>query len=155
MRITKLSPEKHAELEKELEYLKTTRQQEVVEAIKSARAFGDLSENSEYEEAKEEQGKLFARIAEVEAILANCEIVEDSKDTSSVRTGCRVSLLFKGESEPEEYTLVGTQEVDITQNRISEESLVGKSLIGKKVGDTGFVDAPMGTLEYKVLKIEI
>lgn len=154
MKVTKLSPAKHEALAKELEYLKTTRQAEVVEAIKAARAYGDLSENSEYDEAKEEQSKLFARIAELEGILSNCEIVEESRDTSAVRTGCRVTVQFDGD-DPEEYTLVGSQEVDISKNWISEESLVGKAMVGLKVGDKGVVDAPAGKLSFKVLEINI
>lgn len=153
MKTTKLSEQKKAELEKELERLKTTELTDVVEAIKAARAFGDLSENSEYDEAKERQGKLYSRIAEIEAILANCEIITEAENTDVVRVGCTVVICFEGESDPEEYTLVGTHEVDITRNRISEESLVGKSMIGLKVGDTGFVNAPVGKLEYKVLEI--
>lgn len=154
MKVTKLSQEKYDEMVKELNYLKTDKQSQVVEQIKAARAFGDLSENSEYDEAKEEQGKLFSRIAELEAILDNCEIIVESDDTTSVRTGCSVVICFDDEDEPEEYTLVGTHEVDVARNRISEESLVGKSMIGLKVGDTGCVDAPAGKLSYKVLEIK-
>ena len=153
MKITKLSEQKLQELKNELEHLKTTEMADVVEAIKAARAFGDLYENSEYDEAKDRQGKLYSRIAEIEAILENYEIIAESDDTTAVRVGCTVVICFAGETDPEEYTLVGTHEVDITRNRISEESLVGKSMIGLKVGDVGFVDAPVGKLEYKVLEI--
>ena len=145
-----------ASLEKELEYLKSVRRKEVAEKIKVALSFGDLSENSEYDEAKNEQGKLYARIAEVEEILANCVVIEDahSDDTTMVRLGCRIRVLDKEFDEEEEYEVVGSQEADPMNGRISDDSPFGKALLGKRVGEDVDVDAPAGMMHYRVLKIE-
>ena len=152
----KLSPERFEALKEEPNYLKTVREKEVAALLKEARSFGDLSENSEYDEAKNEQGKLYARIAEVEGILANCVVIEDdhADDTSMVRLGCRIWVLDKEFEEEEEYEVVGSQEADPMNGRISDDSPFGKALLGKRVGDDVDVDAPAGTLHYRVLKIE-
>ena len=152
----KLSPERLKELQEELNYLKTVREKEVAELIKEARSFGDLSENSEYDEAKTEQGKLYSRIAEVENILANCVVIEENTDDDSdyVRLGATVTVLDKEFDEEMTYRIVGSQEADPMNGAISEDSPFGKALLGKVVGDDVTVDAPAGPVEYKILKVE-
>ena len=151
----KLSPERHKELQEELVYLKTVREKEVAEMIKEARSYGDLSENSEYDEAKDEQGRVYSRIAEVENILANCIIIEEQEmDGDYIRLGSTVTVLDKEFNEEETYKIVGSQEADPMNGAISEDSPFGKALLGKVVGDDVTVDAPAGPVEYKVLNIE-
>lgn len=152
----KLSPERFEKLKEELNYLKTVREKEVADQIKEARSFGDLSENSEYDEAKNEQGKLYSRIAEVENILANCVVIEDenSNDTTMVRLGSRITVLDKEFEEEVQYEVVGSQEADPMNGLISEDSPFGKALLGKAVGDEVEVEAPAGTLHYKILNIQ-
>ena len=151
----KLSPERLEELKNELTYLKTVREKEVADQIKEARSFGDLSENSEYDEAKNEQGKLYSRIAELENILANCVVIEEHKeDHNSVRLGSKITVLDVEFQEQETYQVVGSQEADPMNGRISEESPFGKALLGKRIGDTVIVDAPAGNIEYKVVSIQ-
>lgn len=152
----RLSAERLEELKQELTYLKTVREKEVAELIKEARSFGDLSENSEYDEAKTEQGKLYSRIAEVENILANYVIIEENEDDdgSYVRLGSTVTVLDKEFNEEETYKIVGSQEADPMNGVISEDSPFGKALLGKVAGDDVTVDAPAGAVEYKVLKVE-
>ena len=151
----KLSAERLEELKSELTYLKTVREKEVADQIKEARSFGDLSENSEYDEAKNEQGKLYSRIAELENILANCVVIEEhATDPNTVRMGSRITVKDAATGEEETYQVVGSQEADPMNGRISEESPFGKALIGAKEGDTVSVEAPQGIINYTVLKIE-
>ncbi len=150
----KLSPQRHAELKEELNFMKTVREKEVAEQIKEARSFGDLSENSEYDEAKNEQGKLYSRIAEIENILSNCKVIEEVKGDDIVSLGSRVTVLDKEFNEEESYRIVGSQEADPMNGAISEDSPFGRVLLGKAVGDEVSVEAPAGAVEYKVLKIE-
>ena len=151
----KLSAERLQELQEELTYLKTVREREVAEQIKEARSFGDLSENSEYDEAKNEQGKLYSRIAEVEEVLANYVIIEEhAADANAVGLGSLVKVLDKEFNEEESYHIVGSQEADPMQGRISEDSPFGKALLGKVVGDDVDVEAPAGILHYQVLAIQ-
>ena len=150
----KLSPERFQELKEELTYLKTVREKEVADQIKEARSFGDLSENSEYDEAKNEQGKLYSRIAEVENILENCVVIEEEEhDGSSVRLGSKIKVLDVEFGDELEYEVVGSQEADPMNGRISEDSPFGKALLGKAVGEDVVVEAPAGALRYKVLEI--
>ena len=149
-KLYKLTQDKYVELRDELEYLKTYREKEVAELIKEARSFGDLSENAEYDEAKNEQGKLYARISELESILANYEIIDETSDSEIVRTGSRVRVVDR-----EEYYIVGSTEADPMDNRISDESPFGKAVMGKTVGDVFTVDAPAGQLVYEILEIGI
>ena len=148
----KMSQARADELQEELNYLKTTRSDEVAEQIKVARGFGDLSENSEYDEAKNEQGKLYSRIAELEEILQHVVIVDESSSTDVVAIGCKVTV--KGPAGEAAYTIVGSQEADPMHGIISEESPFGKALIGAKEGDNVAVEAPQGVITYTVLKIE-
>ena len=149
----KLTKERLQELKDELVYLKNVREKEVADLIKEARSFGDLSENSEYDEAKNEQGKLFSREAEIENIIANAEIIELSSSTDEVRTGSKVKVCDVSDGSEEEYSIVGSQEADPYKGRISDESPFGRALIGCKVGEIVSVEAPCGTIEYKIVEI--
>ena len=150
----KLSPERWKELKDELVYLKTVREKEVADQIKEARSFGDLSENSEYDEAKNEQGKLYSRIAEVENILENCVVIEEEEhDGKTVRLGSKLKVLDVEFDEELDYEVVGSQEADPMNGRISEDSPFGRALLGKSVGEDVVVEAPAGALHYKVLEI--
>lgn len=152
----KMSAARAQELQEELNYLKTTRSDEVAEQIKVARGFGDLSENSEYDEAKNEQGKLYSRIAEVEEILLHTVIVdENDAGTNGISIGCRVTVQdVKSGRELPEYKVVGSQEADPMHRAISEDSPFGKALMGAKEGDEVMVEAPVGTIVYRIVKIE-
>ncbi|MCI8691072.1 MAG: transcription elongation factor GreA [Oscillibacter sp.] len=151
----KMSAARAKELQEELNYLKTTRSDEVAEQIKVARGFGDLSENSEYDEAKNEQGKLYSRIAELEEIIQHIVIVEESTDTDVVSIGCKITVQdSENRMGPQTYTIVGSQEADPMHGIISENSPFGKAFIGAREGDAVTVEAPIGNINYKVLKIE-
>ena len=151
----KMSAERKQELENELTYLKTVREKEVAELIKEARGFGDLSENSEYDEAKNEQGKLYSRIAELEDILLHAVIVEEAEDSDRVTIGVTVTVtnLDTKKAMPA-YKIVGSQEADVMHGAISEDSPFGKALMGAKVGTKVTVEAPKGAIRYRVDKIE-
>lgn len=152
----RLSAERLEELKQELTYLKTVREKEVAELIKEARSFGDLSENSEYDEAKNEQGKLYSRIAELENILLHAVIVDETDmDSDKVSIGCRVTVtnLDNGKTLPE-YTIVGSQEANVMERKVSEDSPFGKALMGSKAGSEITVEAPKGVIRYRVDKIE-
>lgn len=151
----KISAERQKELQEELNYLKTVREKEVAELIKEARSYGDLSENSEYDEAKDEQGRVYSRIVEVENILANCIVIEETDLSGDyVRLGATVTVLDKEFDEEVTYKIVGSQEADPMNGAISEDSPFGKALLGKNAGDDVVVDAPAGPIAYKILKIE-
>jgi len=151
----KLTPKRLRELQEELNYLKTVREKEVAELIKEARSFGDLSENSEYDEAKNEQGKLYSHMAELEEVLANCVVIEEQEyATGSVGLGSLVKVLDIESGDEDTYHIVGSQEADPMNGRISEDSPFGKALLGKAAGDEVEVEAPMGTLRYRVLDVQ-
>ena len=151
----KLSAARLEELKNELSYLKTVREREVADQIKEARSFGDLSENSEYDEAKNEQGKLYSRIAELENILANCSVIEEEdSDTNTVRLGSKITVEDVEMGEQETYEVVGSQEADPMNGRVSEESPFGKALLGRAVGDEVQVEAPAGVLRYRIIDIQ-
>ncbi len=151
----KLSAARIEELKEELNYLKTVREKEVADQIKEARSFGDLSENSEYDEAKNEQGKLYSRIAELENILANCSVINEAEtDTNTVRIGSKITVEDIELGLEESYHIVGSQEADPMNGRISEESPFGKALLGKAVGEVVIVEAPAGNIEYKIVDIQ-
>ena len=142
-------------LEDELHDLKVVRRKEVAEKIKEAREQGDLSENAEYDAAKDEQRDIEARIEELEAILKNAEVVvEDEADTEKINVGCKVLVLDEEFDEEVEFKIVGSTEANSLQGKISNESPLGKALIGSKVGDSISVEAPGGMMTYKILKIE-
>ncbi len=151
----KLSAERLEELKAELTYLKTVREREVADQIKEARSFGDLSENSEYDEAKNEQGKLYSRIAEIENILSNFVVIEEhAHDSDTVRLGSKITVLDLEYKEKEVYQVVGSQEADPMNGRISEESPFGRALLGKAAGAEVVVDAPAGAIRYQILDIQ-
>lgn len=151
----KMSQARFDELNEELNYLKTTRSDEVAEQIKVARGFGDLSENSEYDEAKNEQGKLYSRIAELEEVLQHAVIVDEANAPTNVVTiGCRVLVVDAKGNEMPLFKIVGSQEADPMNNVISEESPFGKALMGAEEGQQVTVEAPKGNILYTVKKIE-
>lgn len=151
----RLSAERAEELKQELTYLKTVREKEVAELIKEARSFGDLSENSEYDEAKNEQGKLYSRIAELDEILSNYTIIDESEQhLDTIHVGNTVIVLDVEFDEEETYTIVGSQEADPMNGRISEESPFGRALLGKREGDDVTVEAPEGNIKYKIKAIQ-
>ncbi len=141
-------------LEMELEQLKTVKRKEIAEKIKVALSFGDLSENSEYDEAKNEQAFVEARIATLEAMLKNVKILDaDELSTEEIRVGCKVKLKDIEFDEEALYHIVGSTEADPANGRISNESPVGKALIGHKVGEQVTVEAPGGDILFEVLEI--
>ena len=141
--------------EDELQELKLVRRQEVAQKIKEAREQGDLSENAEYDAAKDEQRDIEARIEELEKLLKNAEVVdEDEVDLNKISIGCRVKLLDVEFNEELEYKIVGSTEANSLKGKISNESPVGKALMGKKANDTVSVETPEGTFSYKILEIQ-
>ena len=142
-------------LEDELEDLKVVKRKEVAAKIKEAREQGDLSENAEYDAAKDEQRDIEARIEEIEKILKNAEVVvEDEVDLDKVSVGCKIKVYDVEFDEEMEFRIVGSTEANSLEGKISNESPVGKALIGAKKGDTVSVEMPSGVMEYKVLEIE-
>ena len=140
--------------EDELHHLKVVRRQDVAQKLKEARAQGDLSENAEYDAAKDEQRDIEARIEELENILKNVEVVvEDEVEVDKINIGCKVLLRDMLDEEDLEYKIVGSTEADSLQGKISNESPVGKALIGAKVGETITIETPAGEVRYKVLEI--
>ena len=143
------------EKQEKLDFLKTVRRAQISEQIKEARAFGDLSENAEYDEAKNEQAKVEAEIAQLEKVLRNAVVLEDhSVDRNAVNIGTTVRILDMEFNEEEEYQIVGSVEADADRRRISNESPVGAALIGKKVGETAVVNTPAGDIQLKVISIK-
>ena len=141
-------------LEEELEHLKTVGRAEIAEKIKTARGYGDLSENSEYDEAKNEQAKIESRINDIEAMLKNVEIIPDIKGAAKkVRVGVKVKVFDQEFDEECEYKIVGSTEANPRENMISDESPIGKALIGKKVGDEAIAETPGGEIKLKILAI--
>lgn len=150
-----LTQEGYDNLEKELEKLKTETRYEIAERIKVALGFGDLSENSEYDEAKNAQAANEIKIAELENKIKYAKIIDESEiDTKTVQVGNMVEVLDMEFDEEVEYTIVGSTEVDLAQNRISNESPIGEALLGKKVNDVVDVQAPAGVLKFKILAIK-
>ena len=153
----KMSQERLDAIKKELEYLETVREKEVAELIKEARSFGDLSENSEYDEAKTEQGKLYSRIAELKVLVENAEIVDNieqdaPKDT--VTLGSIVKVLDVEEGDEETFEIVGSQEANPREGRISDDSPLGRGLHGHRAGEIASIEAPAGVLKFKVISVE-
>lgn len=141
-------------LEQELEYLKTVKRKEIAEKIKVALSFGDLSENSEYDEAKNEQAITEARIADIESMLKNVKIIDKSElSTEVIHIGSNIKVNDVEFDEVCDYQIVGSNEADPANGRISDESPVGKGLLGHKVGDRVEIETPAGTMMYEVLEI--
>lgn len=138
----------------ELKYLKGTKREEVKEAIAVARSYGDLSENSEYDEARNEQAKVEARIKELEELIENALIVDETNiDTNVISIGSSVKVFDKGLDKEIEYSIVGSNEVDPINKKISDQSPIGRALMGKTAGDEVNVDVPSGTIQLKVLEV--
>ena len=151
-----LTPKGYEELEKRLEYLKVIRRREVAEKIKAAREFGDISENAEYDSAKEEQAMIEGEIYEIEQKLRSAKIInEENLDTSTVNLGCTITLFDFDYKEEITYKIVGTTEADPSKNLISNESPVGKAVIGKHKGDIIVVDTPGGKSKFQILDIRV
>lgn len=151
---TVVSPEGMRKMEEKLHYLTTVRRAEVAEQISIARGFGDLSENAEYDEAKNEQSRLEAEIIELENAIHTAIVVDDANvSTDSVNVGTIVRVLFVEDGDEEEYTIVGARESDPITNKISNECPMGAALLGHKNGDTVSVDAPDGAYQLKILDI--
>ena len=149
-----LTQEGYDNLEKELEYLKTEKRTEISERIKVALGFGDLSENSEYDEAKNAQASNEIKIAELENKLRYARIIDESEiDTKTVQVGNKVKVLDMEYNEEVEYTIVGSTEVDLSQNRISNESPIGAALLGAKKNQVVEAQTPGGVVKFKILAI--
>lgn len=149
-----LTSEGYLELETELNYLKTEKREEVLNTLKEARALGDLSENAEYTAAREDQGKLESRIKEIEHILEHASIIEDeAQEEGVVSIGCTVSLQYDGEDDIEEYRIVGSQEADPFNNKISNESPIAAAILNKKQGSVVEVSSPDGVYKVKIVKV--
>ena len=143
------------QLEEELQELKVVKRQEVAQKIKEAREQGDLSENAEYDAAKDEQRDIELRIEELEKILKNAEVVvEDEVDFDKINVGCTIKVFDITYDEEMEFKIVGSTEANSLEGKISNESPVGKALIGAKEGQTVSVEMPAGLMEYKVLQIQ-
>jgi transcription elongation factor GreA len=149
----KMSAERLQELKDELLYLQTVREKEVAQQIKEARSYGDLSENSEYDEAKTEQGKLYSKIAEIKNLIDKAEIVVVSEKSDIAALGSKVTVLDVELKSEEVYEIVGSQEADPSLSRVSDDSPFGKALLGKKKGDKFEVDAPAGKLKFKIVEV--
>ena len=142
-----------ADLEKELNYLKTTREREIAAMIAEARSYGDLSENSEYDAAKNEQAKLYGRIAEIEDILSHAVIIEDENEASGrVGLGCTV-VVEDEKGTRAEYRITGSQEANPMEHKLSDDSPFGRSIVGKAAGETFTVNAPVGSFTMKVISV--
>lgn len=149
-----LTDEGLLKLEQELENLRTKKRKEVAEKIKVARGFGDLSENSEYDAAKEEQAQVEARIVQLENMLKNAKVIDnDDIDLNVVSIGTRVTVYDEEFEEELEYSIVGSTEADPDMFRISDESPVGRALIGRNIGDVVDVETPGGVIKFKILSI--
>jgi len=150
----KMSEERLSELKDELVFLQTVREKEVAQQIKEARSFGDLTENSEYDEAKTEQGKLYAKIAEIKNLVENAEIVRASDKTDSVGIGSRITVREVDSGIENSYEIVGSQEADPVLSRISDDSPFGKGLMDRRKGDVVEVESPAGVHRYEIMQID-
>ncbi len=143
-----------AELEKELNYLKTTREREIAAMIAEARSYGDLSENSEYDAAKNEQAKLYGRIAEIEDILSHAVIIEDENELSGrVGLGCIVVVEMVSTGAQTQYRITGSQEANPMEYKLSDDSPFGRAIVGRLPGDVFTVNAPNGAYDMKVISV--
>ncbi|MDR2360831.1 MAG: transcription elongation factor GreA [Oscillospiraceae bacterium] len=150
----KLTQKAYDEISEELRRLQTTEMDAVTKRLKEARSFGDLSENSEYDEAKNDQGKLNSRITELVDIRDNTEIIPENMVSERVVPGITVTVLNKATKKEKTYKVVGTREADPRVGLISEESPIGAALLGKEIGEEVVVETPTGTLKFKLLRFE-
>ena len=143
-----------AELEKELNYLKTTREREIAAMIAEARSYGDLSENSEYDAAKNEQAKLYGRIAEIEDVLSHAVVIEDENEASGrVGLGCTVTVKDLSTGEIIAYSITGSQEANPMENKLSDDSPFGRAAVGKSAGEVFTVNAPNGSYQMEIVSV--
>ena len=154
-----LTPEGHRKLQEEIEYLSTTRRQEIAERIRIAREFGDIAENAEYDSAKNDQAHLEARIAMLEERLTNARVVTKKEITAAqksgeVSVGTKVKLKDMSSNKTFEYHIVGSAEADPAELKLSNESPVGKAIMGHKKGDVVEVSAPRGALKFKIMEVK-
>ena len=149
---TYLTEEGLNDLKKELDYLKNERRPEVIQALKEARALGDLSENAEYDAARAEQAEVEGKIASIETMLENAEVIKDV-NTNKVSIGTTVTLKYLEDDEVDTYTIVGSKEADPFDNKISNESPIAKAIIGSKKGELVTVDSPNGKYQVEILEI--
>lgn len=152
----RMSAERLEALKEELTYLETVREKEVAEQIKEARSFGDLSENSEYDEAKAEQGKLYSKIAELKDLIENVELVDNVEEDlpkDSVTLGSVVDVIDLEDNTEETFEVVGSQEANPREGRISDDSPLGKGLHGHRAGDVVTIEAPAGMLQFKIISV--
>ena len=147
-----LTSEGFLNLEEELDNLKKVERPNVLEAIKEARALGDLSENAEYSSARERQGKLEARIKEIEYLLEHATIIENNND-GKIKVGSNITIKYVEDEDEEEYSIVGTNEADPFENKISNESTIAIAVMGHKQGDIVAVDSPNGSFDVEILKV--
>ena len=152
MKETFLTQEGLEEIKKELEELKLVKRPQVIEALKDARAQGDLSENAEYDAARNEQAVVESRIKELEAMLENVKVIEKT-NTAVVSLGCNVTIEYVDDNEKEEYSIVGSKEADPFSNKISNESPIAKAILGQKKGATVSVDSPNGKYDVKIIAV--
>lgn len=148
-----LTQEKKTELENELNYLKTTKRQEILDALAFAKSLGDLSENAEYHTSKDNQGKNEARISQIEAILKTAIVVEANSD-GTIGLGSKVVVLHLKRDIEKEYTLVGNEEADLAGGKIAFTSPIGAAIMDKKEGDVVSVETPRGSVEYKIISVK-
>ena len=152
----RMSAERLEALKEELTYLETVREKEVAEQIKEARSFGDLSENSEYDEAKAEQGKLYSKIAELKDLIENVELVDNVEEDlpkDSVTLGSVVDVIDLEDNTEDTFEVVGSQEANPREGRISDDSPLGKGLHGHRAGDVVTIEAPAGMLQFKIVSV--
>lgn len=148
-----LTNEGFLEIEEELNHLKNVKRPEIIKALKDARALGDLSENADYDAARDEQAKVEGRITELEKLLETAELIE-KKDTDKVGLGTTVKIVYEEDDDEEEYRIVGSKEADPSNNKISNESPLAKAIMNAKVGDTCVVESPNGHYNVKILEIK-
>jgi transcription elongation factor GreA len=153
--ITSITEAGYQKLKEELDFLKNVKRREAAERVGEARSYGDLSENSEYDDAKNEQAKVEAQIAELEETIAHVKIVNnDDINTNVANIGLTVKVLYVEDDEEVEYSLVGSREVDVLNNKISDQSPIGKAIMGTKAGDSVTVDIPYGKISLKILEVK-
>ncbi|MCL2588141.1 MAG: transcription elongation factor GreA [Oscillospiraceae bacterium] len=150
----KMSKDRYDELVAELHHLQTVREKEVAEQIKEARSFGDLSENSEYDEAKTEQGKLYSKIAEIKNVIENAEIIEKVSRAGRVSLGSKVTVKDVASGDEDTYQIVGSQEADPLNFRVSDDSPIGRALVDHKKGERVIVHAPAGDFTLEILAVK-
>lgn len=148
-----LTNEGFLEIEEELNHLKNVKRPEIIKALKDARALGDLSENADYDAARDEQAKVEGRITELEKLLETAELIE-KRDTDKVGLGTTVKIVYEEDDNEEEYRIVGSKEADPSNNKISNESPLAKAIMNAKVGDTCVVESPNGHYNVKILEIK-